>query len=144
MHDLASTERSSEPAEYSKKRDHLTKTIIDMQNALSMLLAQLDSLDREARVVEGPDNLQAILRRVQHHLGSRGVRADARQRLGRIIKRNQAKEILSFRNDAAHGDPNLQKREVTREAIVDNLLALAEYLQELVNVVDASAQSTTE
>jgi hypothetical protein len=137
MQEMSQARDSGDSDSYRKKKRILGKAIIETQASLSALLLDIDQIDNNERVIRGPDNIQAILRRAQKQLVNQNASLEAKKRLGQIIKFNRAKDILIFRNKAAHGDPDLQTRELSREDVVGNLHKLMEYVLDLSNVVDS-------
>jgi hypothetical protein len=122
---------------HDKRLARLRTDVDKLHGAVTDLLLTLNTLQEQEKVLRGPDNLQAILRRV---LRSPALQAapDARSRLGLIIEGKKDSEILDIRNDAAHGDPDLREREVAKDDSVRCLFTLATYVQGLANVVDAA------
>ena len=138
MADLSEADPVRDNDDYTQKRGRLRDAIIDVQTSLSTVLSQLDEVAREDREVRGPDNIQAILRRSVRHLGDGPDSAEAKTRLGRLLVDDRAREIIALRNSAAHGDPNLAQREVSRTEVVEQLFAVADYIQELAVVAALS------
>jgi hypothetical protein len=135
MQDLASVSRTEEAELFVETRKNVVKSIQDLMTNLSQLLADLEEM-KDAREVAGPDNLQAILRQAQRQLGVIEAPDEARKLLGELQGDNRIRDILGFRNKAAHGDPSLRTREVPKEEVTKYLFYLAEYVQGLANVVN--------
>ena len=141
MVDLAEAGLVRDRDEYTSRRAGLRDAIIDVQAILSNVLSQLDEVAQEDREVRGPDNIQAILRRSVRHLGGGPDASEAKKRLGRLLKDDRARDIIALRNSAAHGDPGLAQREVSRDEVVEQLFSVADYIQELAVVADLSRRA---
>jgi len=132
---LASVDRDSQSSEYDKHRRQVVKAAQLANRALMDLVSGVDDLIKDPSKPTRPDNLQSILRRAKHHLSLGDHPPRVHQMLDQFIKENDLKQILDVRNNAAHGDPGLCSREVSKEEVNDVLLKAAALVQDLANIV---------
>lgn len=132
---LAASDPQLDPEEYRITKRRLVDAVVETQASLTRLLSEINELATERRVDSGADNVQAILRRAKRELDNVGAPGEARAALSRLIHEDGAREILDFRNAAAHGDPELGSREVGRNEVKSMLIALGHFVQELANIV---------
>jgi hypothetical protein len=62
----------------------------------------------------------------------------AKEEIARLINEGLTRKVLALRNEAAHGDPDLKIREVTKPQIDQALSHLTSYISMLGNIVSLS------
>ena len=135
MNELNFTSADPDSPEYNRARSRLIKSIAASQTALLNLAAAVDALASNDLVPAGRANVDFLLRRAQKSMHRKQASKEAKAEISKLINEGLTRKILSLRNDAAHGDPDLQIREVTRPQIDQALSDLATYISTLGNIV---------
>lgn len=135
MNELNYTSADPDSPEYSRARSRLIKSITLTQTALLNLAAAVDALASDDLVPAGRANVDFLLRRAQKSMHRKHAPKEAKAEISKLINERLTRKILSLRNDAAHGDPDLQIREVTRPQIDQALSDLTTYISTLGNIV---------
>ena len=86
------------------------------------LREELDGVGAQPIASTGPDNVEAIRRRVRSALVASGLVLTAQKKLREMMRDSRPRALLEVRNSAAHGDPDLKMREITRTDIGDAFL----------------------
>jgi hypothetical protein len=135
MNELNFTSADPESPEYNRARSKLIKSIAASQTALLNLAAAVDALASNDLVPAGRANVDFLLRRAQKSMHRKQASKEAKAEISKLINEGLTRKILSLRNDAAHSDPDLQIREVTRQQIDQALSDLTTYISTLGNIV---------
>lgn len=115
-------------------RSRLVKSITTTQTELLNLVAAVDTLASNALVPSGRANVDFLLRRAQKSMHRKHAPKQAIEEMARIINDGITRKVLSLRNEAAHGDPELKIREVTKHQIDQALTYLTCYISKLGNI----------
>ena len=134
MNELNYASSDPDSSEYGRARSRLVKSISTTQTALLNLVAAVDTLASNALVPSGRANVDFLLRRAQKSMHRKHAPKQATEEMARIINDGITRKILSLRNEAAHGDPELKIREVTKNQIDQALIYLTSYISRLGNV----------
>ena len=135
MNELSFTSADPDSPEYNRARSKLIKSITVTQTALLNLAAAVDALASDDLVPAGRANVDFLLRRAQKSMHRKQASKEAKAEISKLINEGLTRKILSLRNDAAHGDPDLQIREVSRPQIDQALSDLTTYISTLGNIV---------
>lgn len=120
--------------EYRRGRSKLVKSITTTQTALLNLVAAVDTLASDALIPSGRANVDFLLRRAQKSMYRNHAPKQAKDEIARIINEGLTRKVLALRNEAAHGDPDLKIREVTKTQIDQALSCLTSYISMLGNI----------
>lgn len=135
MNELNFTSADPDSPEYNRARSRLIKSITVTQTALLNLAAAVDAIASNDLVPAGRANVDFLLRRAQKSMHRKQASKEAKAEISKLINEGLTRKILSLRNDAAHGDPDLQIREVARPQIDQALSDLSTYISTLGNIV---------
>mgnify|MGYP006277403491 CR=1 FL=1 len=134
MNELNYASTDPDSPEYGRARSKLVKSIATTQTALLNLVAAVDTLASNALVPSGRANVDFILRRAQKSMHRKHAPKQATEEMARIINDGITRKVLALRNEAAHGDPDLKIREVTKHQIDQALTYLTSYISKLGNI----------
>lgn len=138
MNELNFVSADPDSPEYGRARSKLVKSITITQTALLNLVAAVDTLASNALAPSGRANVEFLLRRAQKSLHRNHAPNQAKEEIARIINEGLTRKVLALRNEAAHGDPDLKIREVTKPQIDQALSHLTSYISMLGNIVSLS------
>lgn len=138
MNELNFVSADPDSPEYGRARSKLVKSITITQTALLNLVAAVDTLASNALVPSGRANVEFLLRRAQKNMHRNHAPKQAKEEIARIINEGLTRKVLALRNEAAHGDPDLKIREVTKSQIDQALSHLTSYISMLGNIVSLS------
>lgn len=134
MNELNFASADTGSPEYGRARSKLVKSITITQTALLNLVAAVDTLATNALVPSGRANVEFLLRRAQKSMHRNHAPKQAKEEIARIINEGLTRKVLALRNEAAHGDPELKIREVTKSQIDQALSYLTTYISMLGNI----------
>lgn len=135
MNELSFASADPDSQEYNRARSRLIKSITVTQTALLNLAAAVDVIASNDLVPAGRANVDFLLRRAQKSMHRKQASKEAKAEINKLINEGLTRKILSLRNDAAHGDPDLQIREVARPQIDQALSELTTYISSLGNII---------
>jgi hypothetical protein len=138
MNELNFVSADPDSPEYGRARSKLVKSITITQTALLNLVAAVDTLASNALVPSGRANVEFLLRRAQKSMHRNHAPKQAKEEIARLINEGLTRKVLALRNEAAHGDPDLKIREVTKPQIDQALSHLTSYISMLGNIVSLS------
>ena len=139
MNELNYASSDPDSPEYGRARSRLVKSITTTQTALLNLVAAVDTLASNALVPSGRANVDFLLRRAQKSMYRKRAPKEATEEMARIINDGITRKVLALRNEAAHGDPELKIREVTKHQIDQALTYLTSYISKLGNIASLNS-----